>query len=152
MRFSNDVTSAFVVGPAGSGSSICAMVRPSLLPPNDWAELRRPPAATSPRAKTFMAAPVSFSRLILIMVSLGMGRGLSQGYTGSRSRPWPKVGAEVCTFRPRRAQAPGPIPKETVMRFYNQAHAFYCGVDLHARTMYLCVVDQAGNIVLHSDL
>jgi hypothetical protein len=22
------------------------------------------------------------------------------------------------------------------MRFYNQPHRFYCGVDLHARTMY----------------
>jgi len=40
-----------------------------------------------------------------------------------------------------RAQAPGPIPKETVMRFYNKVHAFYCGVDLHARTMYLCMLD-----------
>jgi transposase len=38
------------------------------------------------------------------------------------------------------------------MRFYNQPHRFYCGVDLHARTMYVCVLDQAGNIVLHQDL
>ena len=38
------------------------------------------------------------------------------------------------------------------MRFYNQAHAFYCGVDLHARTMYLCILDQAGTIVLHKEL
>ena len=38
------------------------------------------------------------------------------------------------------------------MRFYNQPHAFYCGVDLHARTMYLCILDQAGKIVLHKDL
>ena len=30
------------------------------------------------------------------------------------------------------------------MRFYNQQHQFYCGVDLHARTMYLCVLDAAG--------
>ena len=51
-----------------------------------------------------------------------------------------------------RAQAPGPIPKETVMRFYNQTHAFYCGVDLHARTMYLCMLDQAGRIVLHKEV
>ena len=27
------------------------------------------------------------------------------------------------------------------MRFYNQPHRFYCGVDLHARTMYLCILD-----------
>jgi Transposase len=51
-----------------------------------------------------------------------------------------------------RAQAPGPIPKETVMRFYNQAHRFYCGVDLHARTMYLCILDHAGVIVLHREV
>jgi len=35
------------------------------------------------------------------------------------------------------AQAPEPMPNQTVMRFYNQPHRFYCGVDLHARTMYL---------------
>jgi hypothetical protein len=38
------------------------------------------------------------------------------------------------------------------MRFYNQAHAFYCGVDLHARTMYLCILDQAGRIDLHQEV
>ena len=35
------------------------------------------------------------------------------------------------------------------MRFYTQQHPFYCGIDLHARTMYLCVLDQAGTILLH---
>jgi transposase len=34
------------------------------------------------------------------------------------------------------------------MRFYNQPHRFYCGVDLHARTLSLCVLDTAGNTVL----
>ncbi len=38
------------------------------------------------------------------------------------------------------------------MRFYNQPHAFYCGVDLHARTMYLCILDQAGRIALHHEI
>jgi hypothetical protein len=37
--------------------------------------------------------PVSSSVLILIMVSLGMGRGLSQGYAGSKPRSLgPNVG------------------------------------------------------------
>ena len=27
------------------------------------------------------------------------------------------------------------------MRFYQQQHGFYCGIDLHARTMHVCVVD-----------
>ena len=35
---------------------------------------------------------VSSSLLILIMVSIGMGRGLSQGYTGSKPRSMPKRG------------------------------------------------------------
>ncbi len=35
------------------------------------------------------------------------------------------------------------------MRFYNQPHRFYCGVDLHARCMYLCVLDHASQTVLH---
>jgi len=36
-----------------------------------------------------------------------------------------------------------------MMRFYNHQHRFYCGVDLHARTLSLCVLDTAGAIVLH---
>src|SRR5262245_33978007 len=39
-----------------------------------------------------------------------------------------------------------------MMRFYNQSHRFYCGVDLHARTMYLCILDQAGAVVLHQEV
>jgi hypothetical protein len=47
------------------------------------------------------------------------------------------------------------MPKETVMRFYNppkQPHKFYCGVDLHARTMYLCILDQGGSVALHKEV
>jgi transposase len=39
-----------------------------------------------------------------------------------------------------------------MMRFYNQQHRFYAGIDLHARTLYLCVLDQAGAIVRHVNL
>jgi hypothetical protein len=28
------------------------------------------------------------------------------------------------------------------MRFYTGQHRFYCGVDLHARTMCLCILDR----------
>ena len=38
------------------------------------------------------------------------------------------------------------------MRFYQGQHQFYCGIDLHARSMYLCILDQAGAIVLHKNL
>src|ERR671922_1283894 len=38
------------------------------------------------------------------------------------------------------------------MRFYTKPHQFYGGIDLHARTMYLCVLNQAGEILLHRNM
>jgi len=38
------------------------------------------------------------------------------------------------------------------MRFYTQKHKYYCGVDLHVRTMYLCIVNQAGKVLLHRNM
>src|SRR5712691_8797323 len=38
------------------------------------------------------------------------------------------------------------------MRFYTTQHPFYCGIDLHARTMYMCILDQAGEIRLHRNM
>jgi transposase len=39
------------------------------------------------------------------------------------------------------------------MRFYTGQHRFYCGVDLHARTMYVCILDhESGEVVLHRNL
>ena len=38
------------------------------------------------------------------------------------------------------------------MRFYTRQHQFYCGIDLHARTMYVCILDGAGNVLVHKDL
>ena len=29
------------------------------------------------------------------------------------------------------------------MRFYTNSHPYYCGIDLHARTLYVCILDQA---------
>jgi transposase len=38
------------------------------------------------------------------------------------------------------------------MRFYTRQHAFYCGIDLHARWMYVCILSQEGEIVYHKNL
>jgi transposase len=38
------------------------------------------------------------------------------------------------------------------MNFYNRQHRYYCGIDLHARSMYLCILDQAGELMLHQNL
>ena len=37
------------------------------------------------------------------------------------------------------------------MKFYNQQRQFYCGVDLHATSMYVCIIDNGGNILLHKN-
>ena len=38
------------------------------------------------------------------------------------------------------------------MRFYTERRAFYCGVDLHARWMYLCILSHEGEVVFHRNL
>src|SRR5215472_3702355 len=38
------------------------------------------------------------------------------------------------------------------MRFYTNQHPFYCGIDLHARTMYVCILSQDGEVVLHRNM
>jgi transposase len=38
------------------------------------------------------------------------------------------------------------------MRFYTKQHKFYCGIDLHARSMYLCILNQEGAILLHRNM
>jgi transposase len=35
------------------------------------------------------------------------------------------------------------------MQFYTKQHKSYCGIALHARSMYVCVLNQDGDIVLH---
>lgn len=38
------------------------------------------------------------------------------------------------------------------MRFYTNQHPFYCGIDLHARTMYVCILDQSGEVLVHRNM
>lgn len=38
------------------------------------------------------------------------------------------------------------------MNFYNNAHPYYCGIDLHARILYVCIIDLQGEIVLHQKI
>jgi len=35
------------------------------------------------------------------------------------------------------------------MRFYNRQHRHYCGIDLHVKTMYICILDSAGQVLVH---
>jgi transposase len=38
------------------------------------------------------------------------------------------------------------------MNFYTQQHKHYCGIDLHAKALYVCILDQAGTILVHKNL
>jgi transposase len=38
------------------------------------------------------------------------------------------------------------------MRFFTDRYPFYCGVDLHARSMYLCILDEDGQVKLHRNI
>ena len=38
------------------------------------------------------------------------------------------------------------------MRFYTQQHKHYCGIDLHAKAMYVCILDQTGTKLVHKNL
>ena len=35
------------------------------------------------------------------------------------------------------------------MRFYTKQHRYYCGIALHARRMYICILDAEGTIRVH---
>jgi transposase len=42
--------------------------------------------------------------------------------------------------------------KGTSMRFYTKQHKAYCGIELHARSMYVCILNQDGEILLHRNM
>ena len=35
------------------------------------------------------------------------------------------------------------------MRFYNRQPRHYCGIDLHVKTMYVCILDATGQVLVH---
>ena len=38
------------------------------------------------------------------------------------------------------------------MRFYSRTHQYYCGIDLHAKQMYTCIIDNNGDTLFHRNL
>jgi expansin (peptidoglycan-binding protein) len=45
------------------------------------------------------------------------------------------------------------IPKEEPwMNFHTQQHNQYCGIDLPAKAMYVCILDQHGTKLVHKNL
>jgi hypothetical protein len=42
--------------------------------------------------------------------------------------------------------------EEPWMNFYTHQHKHYCGIDLHARAMYVGILDQHGTKLVHKNL
>jgi transposase len=38
------------------------------------------------------------------------------------------------------------------MKFYTENHQHHCGIDLHARSLYVCILNDKGEIVLHKNI
>ena len=38
------------------------------------------------------------------------------------------------------------------MKFYTNSHPYYCGIDLHARILYVCILNGKGEKVVHSKI
>lgn len=38
------------------------------------------------------------------------------------------------------------------MRFYKNRHEYYCGIDLHANKMFVCIVDSFGEVKVHKNI
>lgn len=38
------------------------------------------------------------------------------------------------------------------MKFYHKQHRYWCGIDLHARSMYVCIIDQEGRPLVHRNM
>lgn len=38
------------------------------------------------------------------------------------------------------------------MRFYTKNHKFYCGIDLHTKKMYICILDDQGEVQFHQNI
>jgi len=69
-----------------------------------------------------------------------------------------EMGGECHKHSPRNPQSTGvpmmPINYEVlhVMKYYISTTQFNCGIDLHARSMYVCLMDRDGNKLLHTNI
>ncbi len=38
------------------------------------------------------------------------------------------------------------------MKFYTKQHDYYCGIDLHTKVMYLCILNSKGDVMFHKNM
>jgi predicted NBD/HSP70 family sugar kinase len=45
-----------------------------------------------------------------------------------------------------------PKAEKAQMRFYTETHKHYCGIDLHTKNLYVCLIDHEGEILVHKNI
>ncbi len=38
------------------------------------------------------------------------------------------------------------------MQFYTKNHPYYCSIDLHTRSLYVCIINHDGEICIHREI
>jgi hypothetical protein len=38
------------------------------------------------------------------------------------------------------------------MRFYTNSHKYYCGIDLHTEMIYVCTLNNRGQVSMHKNI
>jgi len=38
------------------------------------------------------------------------------------------------------------------MRFYNNIDPYYCAIDLHAQSLYVCIINNKGEKIAHKEI
>src|SRR5262249_48281761 len=99
------------------------------------------------------AGPVGCNGWIHLMASLATGRTRPNGKR-DHGKPGPTVdlSADACARQPRSGIRPARRQGGHQMRVYTTPHSHYCGVDLHARSLFVHVLDHAGTTRLERDI
>jgi hypothetical protein len=87
---------------------------------------------------------------VLEKADTSFNTGNPEGFRVSPNSQPPKA-ADFACLRASGSQTDSPFtfrPEEILKRFATATAAYYCGIDFHARTMYLVVLDQAGAVRL----
>ena len=101
-----------------------------------WCDQLTPPRTASGQTAALRClhrpnvAALRWRRVILIQVSLAASCRAAVGWLYLKFTP----------------------TEEAWINFYTQQHKHYCGIDLHAKAMYVCILDPNGTKLVHKNL
>jgi hypothetical protein len=102
---------------------------------------RRPPPSLLTQTVCSHVAPRLLTRLRSATVPLAGCSGLILIQPSPCPLPTGRLQRRACAHSAQ---------EEERMRFYNRQH--YCGIDLHVKTMHVCILDAAGQVLVHRNV